>query len=51
MYLFKLPRDLMSRIVAIRSRTGKPLAKQVREAVAEYCQKVEAEGKVGEDRE
>lgn len=43
MYAFELPRNLMARLAAIRERTGKPLAKQVREAVAEYCERVEAD--------
>lgn len=36
-YMFKLPGELMGKLVGIRERTGKPLAEQVREAVRKYC--------------
>ncbi len=40
-YKFELPPELMGRMVKIRKRTKKPLARQVREAVKEYCDKEE----------
>lgn len=40
-YKFELPPELMGRMVAIRKRTKKPLAQQVREAVKEYCEREE----------
>jgi DNA repair protein RadC len=40
-YLFKLPTELMGKLVEIREKTKIPLAQQVREAVKEYCDKEE----------
>jgi len=36
-YAFKLPPELMGKMVEIRERTKIPLARQVREAVRDYC--------------
>lgn len=46
-YKFELPPELMGRMVEIRKKTKKPLAQQVREAVTEYCDREEKEGKRG----
>jgi predicted DNA-binding protein len=35
--MFKLPDELMEKLVKIREKTGKSLAAQVREAVRKYC--------------
>ena len=43
MYKFSVPSDLMGRMVEIRKKTKKSLAQQVREAVAEYCDRMEKE--------
>jgi len=40
-YKFSLPSSLMGRMVKIRERTKKPLAKQVREAVERWCDEEE----------
>jgi predicted DNA-binding protein len=42
-YKFSLPSELMGRMVAIREKTKKSLAQQVREAVEQYCDKEEKE--------
>jgi predicted DNA-binding protein len=42
-YKFSLPPELMGRMVAIRKRTKKSLAQQVREAVSQYCDRMEKE--------
>jgi len=40
-YLFKLPSELMEKLVNIREKTKKSMAQQVREAVKEYCEREE----------
>jgi DNA repair protein RadC len=40
-YMFKLPTELMGKLVEIREKTGISLAQQVREAVKAYCYKEE----------
>ena len=42
MYAIELPRDLLGRLAQLRAKNGKPIAKQVREAVKAYCEREEA---------
>ena len=44
-YKFSLPSELMGKMVEIRDKTKKSLAKQVREAVKEYCDREEKKSK------
>jgi predicted DNA-binding protein len=39
--MFKLPDELMGKLVENREKTGKSLALQVREAVRKYCKEKE----------
>lgn len=39
MYAIELPRQLLGRLALLRSVTGKPIAKQVREAVQDYLER------------
>ena len=36
-YMFKLPSELMGKMVEIRTKTKISMAQQVREAVRDYC--------------
>lgn len=44
MYRIELPKDLLARLSQIREQTRKPIAYQVREAVREYCERLEGGG-------
>lgn len=42
MYAIELPKELLGRLAQLRARNGKPIARQVREAVQAYCEREEA---------
>jgi len=42
MYAIELPRELLGRLAQLRAKNGKPIARQVRDAVKEYCDREEA---------
>ena len=42
MYAIELPRELLGRLAQLRTKNGKPIARQVREAVQAYCEREEA---------
>ena len=41
MYAIELPRELLGRLAQLRAKNGKPIARQVREAVQAYCEREE----------
>ncbi len=42
MYAIELPKELLGRLAQLRAKNGKPIARQVREAVSAYCKQEEA---------
>ena len=47
MYAIELPKELLGRLAQLRAKNGKPIARQVREAVQAYCQREETRTGVG----
>ncbi len=39
MYAIELPKELLGRLARLRTITGKPIARQVREAVRDYLER------------
>ncbi len=42
MYAIELPKELLGRLAQLRAKTGKPIARQVREALQAYREGEEA---------
>ena len=49
MYAIELPKELLGRLAQLRAKNGKPIARQVREAVEAYCEQEET--RTGEGRQ
>ena len=42
MYAIELPKELLARLARLHDQNRKPIARQVREAVKEYCEREDA---------